>query len=109
MCDDGWDLTDANVVCRQLGCGRARNASLNAAFGRGSGPIWLDDVMCTGSESELNECRHRGIGSHNCGHHEDAGVVCEGKHKCMQLKPMKSHCLIFINSVFSFPKISLFS
>ncbi|KAK2919287.1 hypothetical protein Q8A73_003658 [Channa argus] len=77
VCDDIWDLNNANVVCRQLGCGRARSALANAAFGPGSGPIWLDEVVCSGNESTITDCRHLGFGVHNCGHHEDASVVCE--------------------------------
>ena len=50
----------------------------NAYFGVGTGPIYLDDVACTSSASQLLECSSRPIASHNCLHSADAGVGCEG-------------------------------
>ena len=76
ICDDLWDLQDADVVCRQLGFEGALSAPGSAAFGHGTGQIWLDDVNCVGNETLISQCRHRGWGIENCGHHEDAGTVC---------------------------------
>jgi len=50
----------------------------NARYGSGSGPIWLDYLLCNGSEANLLNCAHRGIGitSSICDHFDDAGVQC---------------------------------
>ncbi|MYD96801.1 MAG: hypothetical protein F4X98_05385 [Gammaproteobacteria bacterium] len=75
VCDDRFASNDAAVVCRQLGHtgGEARR---QAAFGEGTGTIWLDDLQCAGSESRLADCPSAGWGVHNCRHSEDVGVSC---------------------------------
>ena len=79
VCDDGWDDTDAGVVCRQLGFGSSGTAIGSAGFGQGSGLVWLDSVTCTGSESTLASCGHLGINvTRSCSHAKDAGVRCNG-------------------------------
>ena len=52
----------------------------NARFGRGTGPLLLDRIRCTGREQYLLNCSHSGVGvtSYYCGHDDDAGVRCQG-------------------------------
>ena len=76
ICDNSWDLQDANIVCRDLGYDGALSAPGDAAFGQGTGQIWLDDVKCVGNETMIAQCSHGGWGVHSCGHHKDASVVC---------------------------------
>ncbi|NXJ57671.1 DMBT1 protein, partial [Spizaetus tyrannus] len=94
VCDDNWDLSDAMVVCRQLGCGVALSAPSSARFGWGAGPIWLDDVSCTGEETDLDKCQAKTRGIHNCHHGEDAGVVCAGNSSSSYLRLVDGphHC-----------------
>ena len=80
VCDDGFNNNAASVVCRQLGFNPAGAIAVsNAYFGQGIGYIWLDNVVCFGSEPDIDSCRHNTWGSHNCGHHEDVGVICRSK------------------------------
>ncbi|XP_075392928.1 soluble scavenger receptor cysteine-rich domain-containing protein SSC5D isoform X2 [Tenrec ecaudatus] len=79
VCDDGWDLRDAAVACRELGCGGALASPGGAFFGEGTGPVWLSELACRGSEGQLSLCPHRGWKAHICSHEEDAGVVCAGQ------------------------------
>ena len=94
VCDDGWDSSDATVVCRQLGYLTTGNfdtdfewhcyyqyidavSFFSAHFGTGTGSIFITNVACSGSESELQDCTSSNSVS-NCNHNEDAGVRCQG-------------------------------
>ena len=98
VCDDGWDDTDAGVVCRQLGFGSSGTAIRSAGFGQGLGPIWLDSVTCTGNESTIASCGHLGLNiTRYCGHWEDAGVLCldgQGIAFCLLL-PVYIHIYLY--------------
>ncbi|XP_053375581.1 neurotrypsin-like [Mercenaria mercenaria] len=75
MCDDRFNNNAAKVVCRMLGYPTS-NARYNTSVSRGTGPIFLDEVNCTGSETSLLLCKHNRWGDDDCHHDEDVGVVC---------------------------------
>ncbi|XP_051543944.1 antigen WC1.1-like [Myxocyprinus asiaticus] len=77
VCVDQWDIRDAQVVCRQLGCGAALSADGNAAFGAGEGVVWLNRVECRGNEIHLWDCLLSLNNHTDCSHKEDAGLTCE--------------------------------
>lgn len=98
VCDDDWDINDAQVVCREIGCGDAISALGDAYFGEGNGNVWLSNLQCKGTESHLWQCKHLGWGVHGCHTVEDAGIICAGEF------------LVFMAPVFKlmFPLFPLF-
>uniref|UniRef100_H0ZBS7 SRCR domain-containing protein n=1 Tax=Taeniopygia guttata TaxID=59729 RepID=H0ZBS7_TAEGU len=74
VCQEGWELQDAAVVCRELGCGTALEAPSRARFGAGTGPLWPYVPDCSGSEESLWECGR--TERRECGRGGGAGAVC---------------------------------
>ena len=70
VCDDHFQVENAEVVCRQLSFEGPAQVLSASAFSQGNGTIWLDDVICSGTEQNLGECFHLSWGSHNCVHYE---------------------------------------
>ncbi|XP_061306901.1 deleted in malignant brain tumors 1 protein-like, partial [Pezoporus flaviventris] len=77
LCQDGWDIPDAAVVCRQLGCGAALEAPGSARFGPGAAPPWPGAGGCAGTEESLWDCP--APAQRGCRLGGGAGAVCSGQ------------------------------
>uniref|UniRef100_A0A6J0SI20 Lysyl oxidase homolog n=1 Tax=Pogona vitticeps TaxID=103695 RepID=A0A6J0SI20_9SAUR len=79
VCDDDFSIHNAHVVCKELGYMEAISWLPGSKYGKGEGPIWMDNVYCTGRESTLAACSSNGWGVSDCKHTEDVSVVCSEK------------------------------
>lgn len=81
VCDDGWDMKDVAVVCRELGCGAAQHTPIAMLYPPvvvdEALPVLIQVALCNGTEKTLAECDQ--VEAFDCGHDEDAGAVCEGE------------------------------
>lgn len=77
VCDDNWDMAEAQVVCRQLNFPGAKSVLIGRQYEQAPGPIWLDDINCKGTEKHLVDCEFKSWGETDCSHKEDVGVVCQ--------------------------------
>ncbi len=92
VCGYSWDPLDSKVVCQQLGykgVNRTYSRRNQHNFGEGTGQSWLTNLRCTGSEANLLQCTHFGVGN-GCPHLYDVGVVCTnedlpGEGECMDV------------------------
>eukprot|EP00105_Crassostrea_gigas_P042487 XP_019926635.1 PREDICTED: deleted in malignant brain tumors 1 protein [Crassostrea gigas] len=86
VCEGRLNANISTVVCRTLGLPWTTSELYGGAvYGQGSGPIWLDDVDCVGSETKIQDCTHRGWGSHNCDHSKDVSISCLPANETVRL------------------------
>ncbi|KAL5022249.1 hypothetical protein ScPMuIL_001404 [Solemya velum] len=82
ICGNKFDKAAARVVCRMLGFDPDGGVEVHnsTTFGQGNEEIWLDGIVCDGSEQRIEDCKHRRWGVDHCEHHQDVGVVCLGSN-----------------------------
>ena len=85
VCDDGWDDSDAQVACRQLGMGggkaykgpgSAEAVVVHAFDGAPAAAAWPHAAECGGDEEALRACVNASAAAVTCSNSEHAGLAC---------------------------------
>ncbi|XP_038069165.1 lysyl oxidase homolog 2A-like [Patiria miniata] len=80
VCDEKWDKTNAAVLCKQLGCFDAKEASTGSKYGPGVLDIKLTDVVCDGTETDMINCLFTVLSpdaNTTCTNATEAGAICD--------------------------------
>ena len=88
ICGSNFDERSAHIVCTQLGYRDALTFYYEPVVltGSGEGPIWLDELTCSGNDSSLIECSHNGWGICNCTHADDIAVCCDPRPQSLPVR-----------------------
>nr|XP_054772853.1 mucin-2-like [Lytechinus pictus] len=107
ICDIGWDSTDANVICKQLGFQISLGTNI-PRFGQGpfTQTVWLMNVQCESSDESLNDCvtSDQWGQASACPHSRDVGVRCSGLN--VGIAPNYQGCYRFEDALLSTTAIS---
>ncbi|XP_059208675.1 scavenger receptor cysteine-rich type 1 protein M130-like [Centropristis striata] len=90
VCEADFDQQDAEVVCRELGCG-APSVLQGALYGEVEAPMWTKEFQCGGDESALLDCRRSGSDRNTCSAGRTVGLTCS-EPASIRLKGGDSHC-----------------
>uniref|UniRef100_A0A8C7JWR5 Deleted in malignant brain tumors 1 protein-like n=1 Tax=Oncorhynchus kisutch TaxID=8019 RepID=A0A8C7JWR5_ONCKI len=75
VCEADFDRQDAEVVCRELGCG-APAALQGGLYGEGEGQTWDKEFQCKGKESLLLDCDTSDRKNNTCPPGNAVGLTC---------------------------------
>ncbi|XP_053177565.1 scavenger receptor cysteine-rich type 1 protein M130-like [Scomber japonicus] len=88
VCEADFDQQDAEVVCRELGCG-APSVLQGALYGEVEAPMWTKEFQCGGNESALLDCRRSDSARRTCSPGKAVGLTCS---ETVRLVGGASHC-----------------
>uniref|UniRef100_A0A672ZRA9 SRCR domain-containing protein n=1 Tax=Sphaeramia orbicularis TaxID=375764 RepID=A0A672ZRA9_9TELE len=94
VCEEHFDLHDAQVVCRELGCG-APLVLQGALYGQGKVLYWTSEFQCEGNESALMDCGRSSSAEKTCSHGKATGLTCAGTKGAWFWYDCVFHGLIF--------------
>ncbi|XP_049445551.1 scavenger receptor cysteine-rich type 1 protein M130-like isoform X5 [Epinephelus fuscoguttatus] len=75
VCEADFDQQDAEVVCRELGCGPP-SVLQGGLYGEEEAPMWTREFQCEGNESALLDCRSSGSERDTCSPGKAVGLTC---------------------------------
>uniref|UniRef100_A0A3B5B5A2 SRCR domain-containing protein n=1 Tax=Stegastes partitus TaxID=144197 RepID=A0A3B5B5A2_9TELE len=75
VCEADFDQQDAEVVCRELGCGTPVFFQ-GALFGEVEAPMWTKEFQCAGDESGLLDCKSSDSVGNTCSPGRAVGLIC---------------------------------
>jgi len=74
ICDDGFGINEANVVCRQMGFRLGASDYLTKRGSDAGDAIHIHGLECSGDEKSISEC-------HQIKVHSPSNRICSGKEK----------------------------